>query len=359
MNYKRKYSDEVCDEIIRLRILSLEHGTGWNGVYEKFPHMPRSSIKDIFYRWERSQRAGGLDDSGVPQPEIVGSELDENDIDEEEVWRIAMQLSRRRKEVQAKKREHQILFPQGPVALVFLADLHLGSRGVDYERIDNDINIILSTPGMFVCHVGDVIDNFIVGKLRDVRLGASFSVSEEWAIAKRVLRLLAPRLLLSVAGNHDLWTYAITNVDYLAEVHAQINPNVLYTKYDHNVTLGVNKETWRLRVRHLWKGYSQYNPTHGIEWAAKFDKGEHFDIGIGAHTHISGLYRQFNNGGRTGHAVVCGSYKFDDEYAEKKGLPKPNEAAAVCLVICDGGEIFGTNSLAAASRYMRIMYAGG
>jgi hypothetical protein len=181
-----------------------------------------------------------------------------------------------------------------------MADQHLGGYGVDYDRIDDDINAILDTPRMYVCHAGDIIDNFIMGRLKDIRLGQSFAVSEEWALARRVLRLLAPRLILSVAGNHDLWTYALTNVDYLEEIHAKLNPDILYAQYDHNVDIAVGDHCHRMRVRHSWRGSSIYNDTHGIERAAKFDKGDHFDIGVGAHTHVSGLYRQFNNGGSGG-----------------------------------------------------------
>ena len=355
MTYSNKYSEDIQEEIIHLRLRALEYGGGWGTVYNRFPTIPKSSVKDIFYRWERDNHSNGM--ANVPQPTIIGDTVAEEEIDEEEVWRAAMQLSKKRKLVREQRKNHQIIFETGPVALVFMADLHLGGRGVDYERVDSDINEILSTPGMYVCLVGDIIDNFIIGKLKDIRLGTSFTVSEEWALARRVLRLLAPRIILSVAGNHEMWTYALTNIDYLSEVHQQLNPDILYAKYDHNITVTVATSALDIRVRHQWRGYSMYNDTHGIERAAKFDKGEHFDIGIGAHTHASGLYRQFNNGGKTGHAVICGSYKFDDEYATRLGLPRPNEAAAVCTIICPDGEVLGTNSLTIAARYMRMMYS--
>lgn len=356
MTYSAKYPESVQDKIIQLRLHAIELGVGWGGIYKSFPEIPKSSLKDIFYRWEIEQRSGNIKD--IPEPTIIGDSFAEEEIDEEEVWRIALQISQKRKEVLQRKKNHQIIFEEGPVAFVFLGDLHLGGRGVDYERIDSDVTEILSTPAMYVVSVGDMVDNFIVGRLKDIRIGtAPFAVSEEWALAKRVLRLLAPRLILSVAGNHDLWTYALTNIDYLAEIHQQLNPNILYSKYDHNVTLSVGSSSRDLRVRHQWRGSSIYNETHGIERAAKFDKGEHFDIGVGGHTHVSGLYRQFNNGGKTGHAIIVGSYKFDDSFADRHGFSKPNEAASVCLIVWPDGQVLGTNSLSAASSYMRLMYS--
>ena len=355
MLYSTKYEENVQEEVIQLRLYAIERGDGWSSVYKAFPNIPKSSIKDIFYRWEREQRTGNIGE--FPEPIIIGDSFAEEEIDEEEVWRAALALSEKRKKVIQKKKNHQIIFEEGPVAIVFIADPHLGGRGVDYKRLDSDVTEILSTPAMYVCTVGDMVDNFIIGKLKDIRLGTPFTVSEEWALAKRVLRLLAPRMILSVSGNHDLWTYALTNIDYLSEIHQQLNPHILYAKYDHNVTITVGETSLDLRLRHQWRGSSIYNETHGIERAAKFDKGEHFDIGVGAHTHVSGLYRQFNNGGKTGHAIICGSYKFDDDFASKNGFSKPNEAAAVGVIIWPDGTVLGSNSLSAISSYMRIIYS--
>lgn len=352
MSYSSKYPEIVQRGIIEARLDAIENNQGWSPVYRLYPGIPKSSIKDIFYRWQQDKR--GYQES--PYPEIIGDFSSEIEIDEEAVWQTALDISRRKKKARETSRNHQIIFRKGPICLVFMADQHLGSYGTDYLRLDRDISTILSTPMTYVCHAGDIIDNFIMGRLKDIRLGDTFSVSEEWALAKRVLRLLAPRIVLSVSGNHDLWTYALTNIDYLAEIHKLINPDILYAKYNHNVDITVGDHTHRLRVRHSWRGSSIYNDTHGIERAAKFDKGEHFDIGVGAHTHVSGLYRQFNNGGKTGHAIVCGSYKIEDPYADKKGFPKPNEAAAVAIIVHESGAIMGTNSLAAASEIMKLYY---
>ena len=348
MDSQYKYPEELYEEVIRLREQAISEGKGWSDIYDRFPDIPKSTLKDIFYRWrDRIQPP-------VPQ---VKSALSEGDIvNEEEVWRLALQKSKKRREIEESKNGQEIIFEHGPVCLVWLADLHLGDTGVDYDRLDQDLDLILDTPGMYACLVGDITNNFIVGRLKDLRLGAEFSISEEWVLAKRVLKKIAPRLLLSVAGNHDLWTYALTSVDYLAEIHDRINPDVLYSKYDAGVKIVVGQAKYMARVRHTWRGYSQYNPTHGIEWAAKFDQARPFDIGIAAHTHASGLYRQFNNGGKTGHALLCGSYKVYDDYAEKMAYPRANDSAAVALMFY-GDTISGTNNIRAAATFMETAYS--
>ena len=343
-----KYPTDIQDEVIRLREEAIARGEGWSSIYAMFPDIAKSTLKDMYYRWR---------DRSSPSVPTIKSALSEGDvISEEEVWRLALQKSEKKKIIEQSKNEQEIVFEHGPICLVWLADLHLGDTGVDYARLDQDINMILETPGTYACIVGDLVNNFIMGRLKDVRFGAEFSISEEWVLAKRVLKKLAPRLLLSVAGNHDLWTFALTGVDYLKEIHDQINPNILYAKYNASVKIVVGGNVQQVRVRHVWKGFSQYNPTHGIEWAAKFDQGRPFDIGVAAHTHASSLYRQFNNGGKTGHALLCGSYKVYDDYADRGGFPKANESAAIALIFSDGG-VCGTNNLEVAARMMSITYA--
>lgn len=326
----------------------------WASIYERFPGIQQNQIRKIYYR-EAMKRGGKPARAPVPTPRITGLTVEEDDLDEDEIWDNAIRKSRRRRETEEKRNGQRIEFSHGPVCIVWIADTHVGSTGVDYDRLSDDLETIESTPGMYACVLGDVLDNFIMGRLKDIRLGTEFSVSQEWVLARRVLRRLAPKLLLSVSGNHDLWTYALTGIDYLREIHALLNPGIVYAKYDSSVTLSIGGRDYVMRARHKWKGYSQYNDTHGIEWAAKFDKGRHFDIGVGAHTHKGGLYRQFVNGGVTGHAIMCGSYKVHDEFPVKVGLPEANEAAAVAMIIDELGES-GTNNLDHAAAYMRAMY---
>lgn len=334
--------------------MEYEEETSWSRIYKTFPDIKRNEIRKIYTREKRKHEV-------VEQPPELpsyltkGDTVSEEEFDEEELWKQARAIARRRKEKNDRKHDKEIIFDHAPICLVWMADLHLGDSGLDYERLDRDLKIIMHTPGMYVALVGDMLNNYIVGRLKDIRFGTELTITQEWILVRRVLRLLAPKLLLSVAGNHDLWTYSLTNIDFLKEVHARMNPDILYAKYDNRVKIRIGDKAHAIRARHKWKGYSQYNPTHGIELASKFDKGRHFDIGVGAHTHAAGVYRQFNNGGKTGHAVLCGSYVSDDEFPEMLGLPEPNESAAVATIFGKYA-ISGTNCLQEAAYIMNAIY---
>lgn len=284
-------------------------------------------------------------------PRIVGVGPADYLPDDDEVYERALTQWSRTERLQARQQSQEIGFDDGPVCLVFVADLHLGNRGTNYVRIFDDAALIREIPDAWVILLGDLVDNFIVQKLLSVRMDVTFSIDDEWALARRYLSLVGPRLVASVGGNHEGWTIAMSGIDYFREVLTGINDHCLYSPDDCLATIRVGDHRWIMRARHRWLGHSIYNPTHGIERAAKFDCP--FDLGIGAHTHIGGLTRQFVSAGRTALAVLCGTYKVADRFAQRQGFPRTSESAAVAVIIDpETGTMTGYNSLARAKRVM-------
>lgn len=291
----------------------------------------------------------------APVPEIEGVVANEP-VDEEQVFQRAVQVNRKLKERERRKKNQYVTFDKGPVCIVNFADLHCGSEGVDYERIDRELDLVLETPGMYAGFAGDLLDNFIIGKLQRLQMHSSFKITEEWAMVRRVLRKAAPKMLWSVSGNHDYWTVMTGGIDYFQVVHDVLAKHILYDDTEILVNVVVGGHTYKWCIRHKWKGYSQYNPTHGIEWASKFDKGKEFDIGVMGHTHTSGLARFFNNGGKTGLSIICGAYKRYDKHAKAIGFPQANEQCAVAIALNEKGHITTFNHLDAAADHMRVIY---
>jgi hypothetical protein len=289
---------------------------------------------------------------GGPRPTVSGYVPGE--IDAGEVWSRAVDVSRRALD-RANDRP-VISFDYGPVCIVHSADWHLGGEGTDYARLEAELGVVRDTPGMYLGFVGDALDNFIIGKLMSLRMNTRFKVSEEWAMVRHAFEMIATKLLYVVDGNHDQWTYRLGGIDYFRDVMESIRPGVVYGNDELLLDVRVGDGLTQIRARHKWKGSSIYNDTHGIERAAKFDKGVPFDIGVAAHTHASGLSREFNNGRSTGHAVLCGTYKRLDAFATQVGFTRPNEATAVATVIDESGVLLGTSNLMAAAAFMRALY---
>lgn len=255
-----------------------------------------------------------------------------------------------------ERRARQTIHLPAPVCgLVFTADWHVGGEGVDYYRLESELDIVAATPNLWACFVGDVADNFVVNKLLQLRLATRASIPDEYWLTGYYLGKIAPRLVAVVGGNHDWWTAALSGVDLFGRRLASIAPGCLYDPDQIDVTIelpgGLSR---RLRMRHKWLGNSIYNATHGQERGQML--GQTFDIAVGAHTHRGGYVRGFSAGGRQGLAVLAGTYKVMDRYAVQAGFPRGNGSTAVTLIF-DGevGAVFGVESLEMAAKILTRM----
>jgi len=275
--------------------------------------------------------------------------------DEDEVYQRACQEWQKTAQIEKSRQSQYIKIDTGPACLAFAADHHFGSSGTDIEAAFKEAELVVSTPGMFLVLIGDMLDQFIIGTLRRARDTARFSIPDEWALVRKYLDLVAPVLVVSVGGNHENWAELLTGVDYFASTLAQIKRDCIYDAHDVNVTLEVDGVSWPGRVRHQWLGTSMYNDTHGIERAVKFD--ERFTWGAGAHTHRGGVVRSYTADGNAGMAVVAGSYKRVDNYARRKGYVKPGPYMAVAILFDPETEsMTGFSDIRMAARVMESLY---
>ena len=337
----------VNDWIVDLiDVQGLDFSEVYQTIQEKFPNLARHSIRARYYRSSFIYR-----EKRDVAPIIEGVTSQEK-ISVEEAMQRAMEEWRRTVELRRRKQQQSITFQAGPICLVFLGDVHAGGAGVNYERLMAEVEVISQTPGMYAVIVGDLVDQFVLGTLRNKQFNSRISIEEEWIIVHHVLELLAPKILVSVAGNHDNWSSYLIGVDYFKDVLASIQPNALYDMHDCRFKVNVGQSNWMVRARHRWLGRSQWNITHGIEKAAKFDSD--FDIGVGGHTHESGVTRMFNNSGSLGYAILVGSYKEVDDYAEMLGFPKPNGGTAMPLVFTENGSCIPFENVNDAAEYMEL-----
>ena len=51
-------------------------------------------------------------------------------------------------------------YPNLPIGILYMTDIHFGNKGVDYKLLEEHINIVKKTPNMFVLVGGDMIDAF-------------------------------------------------------------------------------------------------------------------------------------------------------------------------------------------------------
>ncbi|MBI5035579.1 MAG: hypothetical protein HZB51_34235 [Chloroflexi bacterium] len=284
-------------------------------------------------------------------PMIDGILAMDDDFDPEQVIAALTAEYNRLHALRLKAANQKIAFEKGPICAVFFADVHLGHPGVNIVRFLEELRLIRETPGMWAFAVGDMVENMILPKLVNNRFNGELKPTYEWKLLRYVMEIIAPKLIGATSGNHENWIEALTGIPYFHEIVKQTAPQVLYNTNDIQFDCYVEGANFPVRIRHKWLYKSKYNATHGIEDAWRFDHG--FKIGVGAHTHTSGLIREFNAGGDNGMALLCGTYKDCDEYAAKLGVPRPNRSTAVSVILYPDGDMTGYRDLRKAADVIR------
>ncbi len=314
--------------------LGLDYTPGaWRGLMVRNPAI-REAVR---------ARLGSIPNDGIV--EIQGVTAGEQLPDAKAVLERSIARFNALRDSMTRRRNQFIRFPNRPIGIAFAADNHIGGEGVDYERMFAEAELIADTDNLYAINVGDLVDNFIVSKLLSLRLFTSTTIPEEWALAKLYLEIIGPKLLAVIGGNHDQWTSAMSGVDQLRNALSSIRPDVLYHTDELLVNIEVGPLVIPARIRHKWQYHSVLNPTHGIERAFERDQAKPFRLGVGAHTHVSGLSRQFNAGGDTGLAVICGAYKVYDQFATKIGFAEANKSTAVTVIFHPEHGMTGYDSL--------------
>lgn len=290
-----------------------------------------------------------------PVPEvtnIVGVRAGEPVDIEDAIDRARRQYKRVNKTHERKHQQH-IYLTGAPMMLALFSDQHIGSPHTDIDRMFAEQDLVLATPGAYVALAGDIVDNYVIGKLTAVNMHHTVTVAEEWAIAKHYLERFGDRLLWVHSGNHPAWSNRLIGLD----IDRTITPDgVLYDADEILVNVHIGAHSYLVRSRHKWQGSSMYNPTHAMERAARFDNAAP-DIFIGGHVHKGAMIREFVLAGERKTAILVGTYKGShDTYAREVGFPANDASTGAAVIFFPDGSYQGFGSISAACQVMRAIY---
>lgn len=211
----------------------------------------------------------------------------------------------------------------GPIALVFTSDWHIGAPGTRHRQLRDDMLRIADHPHLYVDLGGDWANNFVIPALMRAGLGETFAAGDQQT--QIVLFIVKPLFdsesVTSVrTGNHDNWTKAVSMIDPLYRTFGHV-PH-LCSKDGSMLVLHVGDQTYRIFRRHRPRWHSVFNPAHCV--VSEYQRNPYdFDIGVIEHQHLS-HYALFDgkeraDGSTTRVAVRPGTYKLDDSYADEHG----------------------------------------
>jgi UDP-2,3-diacylglucosamine pyrophosphatase LpxH len=219
---------------------------------------------------------------------------------------------------------------------IFLSDLHLGARGVDYKYFKSIVTLLRKNLNIKVAMVGDLYDNF----LHFVSLrGANDSVAPPSVQIDMIMSFLEEldardQLRIVGLGNHDLIreekAVGYSVIKKISD--SSIRSKILEGKGRIALSVGKDKksaELYQIIMTHQAAGHSIYNPVHGAMRIARMEG--HPDVVVTAHTHNPAMMI-YKEAGKDIIAIKCGTFKTKDAYSEyfycngKIGIP--------CIVFC-------------------------
>ena len=232
----------------------------------------------------------------------------------------------------------------GPAAIWWSSDWHCGAEFCDVIRLEKDIETVSKTDGMYAALGGDYHENAI-GRMAFTGSNTPTTVMQEIVGIDHYFGLLGKKIIMLVGGNHDQGRMMKeVGLDHIALLLK--SSRCLYDRDEILVNLKLGKATWLTQLRHKWKGYSKYNPTHGFDNADKFGEFP-FDLAIGGHTHNgTEIVQRWNRLRRQyWHGIQLGTYKTLDDYAIREGFARPPEVGTAVTIHYPDGRIFATHDM--------------
>lgn len=221
----------------------------------------------------------------------------------------------RKREAEDSRRKITVEVPiKGPFAIWFFGDPHVDDDGTDLALLEKHATRIRNTEALYGANVGDTTNNW-VGRLARLYAEQGTTAKEAWQLAEWFVRLVGPKWLFMIGGNHDAWSGAGDPLIWISR-----EQRALYESSEVRMELVPPKgRSLVINARHDFAGNSQWNPTHAVMKAAQL--GTRDDVLVCGHKHTSG-YQPLKcpETKKIMHCLQVASYKIYDRYAREKGF---------------------------------------
>jgi hypothetical protein len=313
------------------------------------------SVSEEFIAWYKGKRGvvGSLDEV---TPVITGLTSSDRVQNTEDLWNRVIEHQKNHVDKIEKRYSQTVEIPDyRPILLVLLSDIHLGNKHCDYINAKADAELVRDTPGVYSMCLGDVADLWITPKLAHIQREQPIPLSDEYALLESWLDIMDHKLLCMVSGNHDLRAYNMAGIDVVQK--ALKNIPVLYDQHEIRFTLKLGDAAWRWKLRHSFERKSQYNPSHGIEFDAKFQDGT-FDFAVEGHRHNATMFREFYDHAydrKIKLAVTLGCYELDSAYGRQLNCPRSTPGGSAGIMLWPDGTWQSWHNIKEAVKYLEYV----
>lgn len=254
----------------------------------------------------------------------------------EDVFRVAKELQaiKAQSSYRVERAALDLRHADGPVAIVYSSDWHLGSLGCDYDAMQRDLEFLLKTPNLGMATVGDLKDNFHSFKNVSAVHGQAFSGDLQNLVLEDIATRLieANKLWVITWDNHsnefDEKVIGYEAANYIWREGVRKGKTVALDG-EGFVELFIGETFYTHMIVHQSKFNSSYHKLHGNK--KLYEQRFPAHVVVTGHTH-SPDFEQFTHYelaeqlgydfGGTSYLVKTGTYKTKDMYSQRYfGLP--------------------------------------
>ena len=249
----------------------------------------------------------------------------------EDVFRVAkeLQLLKGQSTYRSERAYLDLRHADGPVAMVYSSDWHLGSLGCDYDAMQRDLDFVLRTPNIGLATVGDLKDNFASFKNVSAVHGQAFAGDLQNLVLEDIATRLvdANKLWIITWDNHStefdekvigyeaanyIWRNGVRQKKTIAlEGEGYVELHIGETFYSHLIIHQSRFNNSMHKLHGNKKLYQVRFPAHviatGHTHSPDFEQYTHYEIAESL---------GYGFGGRS-YLVKTGTYKTKDTYSQR------------------------------------------
>jgi len=288
----------------------------------------KEPIKPSYVKW-LTEKYGLIGKKKLNIEHDIVEYVDRKERSIEEVWKATIEHQKRRKEYEIVQKEATINIStqEAWILLVFMSDLHVGSRFTDYEALYKHVNLISETPNVYVFLLGDLHDNFVIPTMNRT-WDSIITPKEQKYMCKDIATKLKGKVLVSLIGDHEMFSEYMANYNIVDDIVDILN--CVFLGFGGLVYLRVNDIEYKIGIRHRYRYNSSLNLTHTVKrmLEREFDA----DIGVIAHGHVADI-EQAPLRGRYRVFIRSGTYKPEDRYLQLKGFDGVVGTKVPCVLL--------------------------
>ena len=201
-----------------------------------------------------------------------------------------------------------------------MGDLHFGHPDTNYQRIEQELEVIRNTGDSYVLLVGDLVDGIFWGGESGGE--QSMGIKEQHGFLRSFFDSLKGKVVAAVSGEHDSKWAARSGIDPYEVMTEEMG--VPYIRGVAEIELHVGEQDYNVVAQHRARGFSMYNKNHPTQRQTRFDL-QGGDIYVSAHTHRKQVsqeaIRDFDESRQVTH-ISIGAYKSGDAYGQRSGFPE-------------------------------------